>query len=87
MKRLASSLLVVSSLALLAASPAGTAQVGALVVKFTAAAYDDEPLLHTACTWKLYVLLAARPERGWLVAAIPLTVVHVLAEASFHCRL
>jgi hypothetical protein len=68
------------------ANPVGIPQLTA-VVNDAASLYELDPTEQTACTRNWYAVPAVSPVKSLEVVVIPLTVVHVEDDASFHRRL
>jgi hypothetical protein len=66
--------------------PVGVPQLRS-VVNDVEALYELDPAEQTLCTRNWYVVPSVSPVKSLEVAVIPLTVVHVDEEASFHWRL
>jgi hypothetical protein len=65
--------------------PVGIAQVPAVVNDVGLLnALDPDPPEQTVCTWKSYAVPAVSPVKLLEVVVIPLTVVHVDEDESFH---
>jgi hypothetical protein len=64
--------------------PVGVPQ---LVAKDVELLYELDPAEQTVCTWNWYAVPASSPVKSLEDVVIPLTVVHVDEEASFHWRL